>query len=315
MRAVQREGGLLDVNVKGGLTKKKTYARETGGMDVRRRGETMAQRASIELLTLLNLVWTEAKLIELEPIRDLLRRYGDVRDRLLKAARSITVSKEALEQNLWVPSYNQGGRGTELICRLKALPKHRVIFIVGEVFAKQESLSPRGDGAFEIKLIQMLNTPIVLSNQLAEEFLNSFPTLKCFRPNGRIWIIGKIYLAEGGSIHFDSISGFRTQLKYIPIDSVNEGLVFDKADSERRHVRKPLKIDQNPENGPFTPDIQFLDCEDYERYPGEVYQGRKDDPGYVPHVQEKEAYYLGNRWAWFVEKEPVMPEFPPRRAQ
>jgi hypothetical protein len=177
-----------------------------------------------------------------------------------------------------------------------------------------ESLHLRPNGDYEIKFKQMLRFPIVLRKELAAEFLAARPILKRTRGNGHIWIIGKIFSSDDGNIHFDSISGFRTQSKHIPIDSDNEGLVFDKADREGRHVRKPLVIERDPDSELNVPDIEFLDCEGWEKYPGEVYQGRKDDPDYKPHVAEKEARYAGNRWAWFVESEETMPDFPSRKA-
>ena len=312
--AVRRENGRIYVSVKGGFEKRREYPRESGGAIAQGEGIARKRQNLVELVTLLNLLWTESKLHELGPILGCVRTYGAVRERILDVARRITSSGEALSPNLWVPSSNHGGTGDELITRLKTLPSTGVILIVGEVLAMPESLHLRPNGDYEIKFKQMLRFPIVLRKELAAEFLAARPILKRTRGNGHIWIIGKIFSSDDGNIHFDSISGFRTQSKHIPIDSDNEGLVFDKADREGRHVRKPLVIERDPDSELNVPDIEFLDCEGWGKYPGEVYQGRKDDPDYKPHVAEKEARYADNRWAWFVESEETMPDFPSRKA-
>ncbi|AIE66712.1 hypothetical protein (plasmid) [Citrobacter freundii] len=281
-------------------------------------------QASMTLLGLLSLLWTESGLNVWYPKMAGKRNDSLVRYRLLETAKQIRTGRACIGDHLFigVPDPKQPVAQSQ-IQRLssQAMSDKRLMLL---------SVLPRYDAEKHEKPLKFL--PLRNFGGLPLIFFNSEghwdSVKKRFSSEYAAWKSGaKIVVfaltspaavtGRGPSVRAHQIVLMHVSENWIPLDSSYEAVVAEKLDAEHRQYVKPMRYDASISE--VFPDFYLLDTKSDKPFPMEVFG--MATPAYLARKQLKKDYY--NReygpygwWHWdatTASETMVLPHFPESR--
>ncbi|MGV7963843.1 DUF1173 family protein [Photorhabdus tasmaniensis] len=283
-------------------------------------------QASMTLLGLLSLLWTEAGLNVWFPKMAGKRNDSLVRYRLMEAAKQVRTGRTCIGDHLFIglpdPKNNAALTQVQQLSSQELSDKRLLLMSVLPRYDKEKHEKP-------LKFLPLRNfggLPLTFFNSEGhwESVKRRFPAeYAAWKAGGKIVVFALTSPAtvtgRGPSARAHQIVLMHVSENWIPLDSSYEALVAARLDTEQRHYVKPMRYDASASD--VFPDFYLLDTRGDRPFPMEVFG--MATPAYLARKQLKIDYY--NReygyygwWYWdaTVKTEELnLPNFPdPRKA-
>lgn len=293
-------------------------------------GRDRSASARGKLLTLLQVLWSEAELNVWRPGFAGRRSYGVIRERLLEAADAIAVKGQALGPRLWVPAPYRPEREAERdaamqgwLARLQPNAKGQRWY--GLVVGLLRGIHAPRPGSIAVEVAHWrwrLWVPAERWPSWARRW-----ALDRYREDGGdtaepsepAMLIALVLREEGRkgpwlAVRELAVMPIADTDCWIPVDSGHERRLVQHLVNEGRRFWKPFAVEIDQEQargeGELVPDVVLEDRAD--RLHLEVL-GMMSDPAYAAHWVEKARRYAAREqavWTWDPAQQPALPVIP-----
>lgn len=272
-----------------------------------------------KLLSLLEVLWTQAELNVWRPWFAGRRNYAVVRARLLEAAAQVNVRRHALAPVLYIPPPFRQDRKAAIQAELDAFlgrlaeqadGKQFYGYVAGLLKAVEQT--DRGSVAFRLghSALRLWMTAEAWQRANERWFHGTGVTRTEERPMAMLARIERREGRKGPWLGVEDIAVLELADtdNWIPVDSDYERQLVDKLVTGKRQFRKPLAVEIGEDE--LLPDFVLEDRAD--RTCLEVL-GMMSKPEYAAHAEDKRARYqaLGQAvWWWNCGTQPAVPPLP-----
>lgn len=323
--------GAFVIRLPTGLQKKEAGEEKAAVPPADGEKKTRRRQPSMQLLGLLHFLWEQSGINLWQPVFDssrIKRNAGWVSARLNATAENIRVGRVPLPESLLLMARKgtpQADENRAAVRRAKETSR-RLIFVSllagWSEQAEERLLSTLPLGHFAG--FPVLTLPEDVRGRLLRSFSRELghwrrgmkvvviaqgdPPVMTFPPsNGLTWP------ADGCTL--TDVALMTVSPRFIPLDSVYEGMVEEKLWQEKRAFIKPLRYDGEED---VFPDFVLTDVQDTDALPLEVFG--MNTPDYLGRKQKKITHYdreygAGRWWQWDASSDPdgkAMPVFPGR---
>lgn len=269
--------------------------------------------ANGKLLSLLEVLWSEAELTSWHPRFLGKRTYAIVAHRIREAAKNIQIRKTNLAPLFYMPPAWSRSREADIDLEIAQFLNN---------LAGNERRAYFGYVLGVLKETEVLGRRVIL--KLGHTTLRLWVERGTWDRQVHRWygagapekpsvVLAKVRRIDGRhgpwlSVEDVAVLRIADEITYIPIDSTHERRLVETLTQSRRWFRKPLSVDVPP--GEMVPDFILEDRSD--RLHLEVL-GRMSDPEYRVHTDEKRVRYTkaGQAvWWWNVDESRGIPEIP-----
>lgn len=313
------KNGKIQVNLGSPLYRgQPTGGNEDGGPDKEETAPSGKKKSPCgKLLTLLEVLWSEAELNVWRPWFDGKRTYGVIYHRLQEAASKIRVRRQDLSPLLYIPRPYRDTHAAEIQAERQRFLEH---------LREQDGKRYYG---YTLGLLKEVvekegeNIALRLAHTSAMLWIKRGKwerAKKKWFPHGDIQlpsaILARVMRHEGKrypwlTVEEITMLSLSDEKSWIPVDSTHERILAGKLVTEQRLFRKPLTCEMSA--GELLPGFVLEDRDD--RAYLEIL-GLMEDPEYRAHVVKKRVAYEKLQqvaWWWDVLKDKEPPPLPPGR--